>query len=209
MDEVRSLDSLVRHRLQSWPQHPPGLPVMGPRRAKWLRGRPVDLRGAFNPYLKLPGSERLRTVPDGLWLNFGGSEREPFVDIFAVEACGSLQNLLDKRSRFSPRISSLLAVCPLPWLRGPVDVDDACPRWLATGVMLAPPVRQMTLPVRDIRVMYGLKAKMYQGFMNHQVPQPHEYFVPMEVLTAEDGARDPAMQAFVARAAVTANFFRL
>jgi len=63
------------------------------------------------------------------------------------------------------------------------------------------------LPVRDIRVMYGLKPKLFKGFLTNQVPQPHEYFVPMEALTAENGDKDPAMQAFVARATVTANFF--
>jgi hypothetical protein len=47
-------------------------------------------------------SNRLRTLPDGLWLNFAGTHAEPFVDIFAIEACGTLQNLLDKlrKARF-------------------------------------------------------------------------------------------------------------
>jgi hypothetical protein len=36
----------------------------------------------------------MRTFPDGLWLWFGGSAADPFVDIFAIEVCGSLQNLL-------------------------------------------------------------------------------------------------------------------
>jgi hypothetical protein len=41
-----------------------------------------------HPFLKLPGSTRWRTLPDGLWLNFGGTSVDPFVDIFAIEACG-------------------------------------------------------------------------------------------------------------------------
>ncbi len=206
MDVSRSVDSIVRKRLQSWPQHPPGLPECGPRQAKWLRGRPVVYSGGFNPYLKLPGSVNLRTVPDGLWLNFGGSAKDPFVDIFAVEACGTIQNLLDKRSRFAPRISSLLAVCPVPWLLSPVILGEETPRWQATGVLLCEPTAPVTLPVRDIRVMYGLRPKLYSGFLKNQIPQPHEYFVPIEALTAEHGERNPALQAFVARAAVMANF---
>src|SRR6185312_4103862 len=102
MDAFRSLDALVRARLRQWPQRPPGLskPASGPD--GWLRGRPTEVAGSNHPFLKLPGSDRLRTLPDGLWLNFGGTAQEPFADIFAIEACGSLQNLLDKRSRFAP-----------------------------------------------------------------------------------------------------------
>jgi hypothetical protein len=208
MREPRSTDYIVRKRLQCWPQHPPGLPERGPRDAKWLRGRPVA-NESFNPYLKIPGSERLRTVPDGLWLNFGGTVAEPFVDIFCVEACGTMQNLLDKRSRFAPRISSLMAFCPLPWLHAPVMPNGTTPRWRATGVINDEPKSAMSFPVRDIRVLYGLNTKLYNGFLKNQVPQPHEYFAPIESLTAEDGDKNPAMQALLARAAVTANFLTM
>ncbi len=209
MDTRRSVDSIVRKRLQSWPQHPPGLPEYGPRQAKWLRGRPVVFTGGFNPYLKLPGSSRMRTIPDGLWLNFGGTIAEPFVDIFAVEACGTVQNLLDKRSRFAPRISSLLAFCPVPWLLSPVMPGDPTPRWKATGVVVNEPTAPLTFPVRDIRVMYGLRPKVYSGFLKNQIPQPHEYFVPIEALTAEDGDKSPELQALLSRAAVTSNFLTM
>ena len=68
----QSLDTLVKERLKRCPQHPPGLK---PRRGTeaWLRGRPSEESGVSNPFLKLPGSTRLRTLPDGLWLNFGGT----------------------------------------------------------------------------------------------------------------------------------------
>ena len=201
----QSLDTLVKERLKRWPQHPPGLK---PRRGKeaWLRGRPSEEAGVSNPFLKLPGSNRLRTLPDGLWLNFGGTPLEPFVDIFAIEACSSLANLLDKRSRFAPSTHSLLAVCPVPWLMRPVMPGDPTPRWQVTGVFDGEPVRDLILPVRDIKVMYALKHRHYQGFTQHQVPHPHEYFVPMEAITAERSHESPAMRALVARSAVTANF---
>ena len=95
MQHVRSLDSVVRARLRRWPQCPPGLGA-GPKEI-WLRGRPAEGTGTCQPFLKLPGSDRLRTLPDGLWLHFGGTPAEPFADIFAIEACSSIQNLLDKR----------------------------------------------------------------------------------------------------------------
>ena len=82
----------------------------------WLRGRPSDLADCAHPFLKLPGSNRLRTLPDGLWLHFSPSPADPYVDVICIEACSSVQNLLDKRSRFAPSTSSLLAFCPVPWL---------------------------------------------------------------------------------------------
>lgn len=207
MHEYLSLDAMVRARLRKWPQQPPGLRI-GERDA-WLRGRPADRERTTHPYLKLPGSSRYRTLPDGLWLNFGGTMIEPFVDIFAIEACGTMTNLLDKRSRFAPSTQSLLAVCPAAWLLAPVDQDDPTPRWEATGLLRAQPVTDFILPIRDIRVIYGLRDQHYRGFLQSQVPHPHEYFVPMTALTAEDGDKDPQFQAFVSRACAASNFLSL
>ena len=82
MNEFRSMDALVRARLQCWPQRPPGVPQLRNCREAWLRGRPVS--DPCNPFLKIPGSHRLRTLPDGLWLNFGGTPVEAFVDIIGI-----------------------------------------------------------------------------------------------------------------------------
>jgi len=172
----------------------------------WLRGRPCEEVRGYHPFLKLPGSTRLRTLPDGLWLNFGGTPVDPYVDIFAIEACGTLQNLLDKRSRFAPSTHSLLAVCPVPWLLAPVMPGDPTPRWKATGLLRFEPSVEFIVPVRDMRVMYGLKRRDYAGFARHQLPHPHEYFVPMESLTAERGDEDPALCSMLAHATAAANF---
>lgn len=80
MEHFRSIDALVRARLKLWPQRPPGLEDSG--RDSWIRGRPDDATGQC--FLKLPGSARLRTLPDGLWLNFGGTPDEPYADIFGI-----------------------------------------------------------------------------------------------------------------------------
>ena len=82
-----SLDSIVRMRLRQWPQCPPGLEQRRSTKDGWLRGRPVEKTDHCLPFLKLPGSDRLRTLPDGLWLNFGlegmGWQDEDFAAVIA------------------------------------------------------------------------------------------------------------------------------
>jgi hypothetical protein len=208
MGEHPSLDLQVKERLKQWPQRPPGLKM--PRRGNpvWMRGRPNDDPDTSSPFLKLPGSTRLRTIPDGLWLDFGGTLGDPYVDAFVVEACSTLQNLLDKRSRFAPSTHSLLAVCPVPWLLAPVSANDPTPRWKATGVVWRAPVLPAVFPVRQLRVLYGLKKQHYAGFVRHQLAHGHELFAPMEALIAEDSDKNPAIQALLERASPASNFLQ-
>lgn len=208
MTEYRSLDALVRARLRQWPQRPPGL--SGPQHLPgiWMRGRPAEMAGSCYPFLKLPGSDRLRTLPDGLWLKFGGTPQEPYVDILAIEACSTIGNMQDKRARFAPSTNSLLAVCPVPWLLGPTSKSDPTPRWQGTGVLRAEPVQPLALPVRDIRVLYALKERHYNGLRQNHIAHPHEYFVPMDKLVAKDAPDDPAIQALVARASTMAHYLQ-
>lgn len=129
-------------------------------------------------------------------------------DIIVIEACSTLQNLLDKRFRFAPSTQSLLAVCPIPWLLAQVGPEESTPRWNVTGVLRREPIAPLMLPVRDVRVIYGLKSRHYQGFANGGMPHAHEYFVPMDALTAENSDQDPALRALVARASSAANFLQ-
>lgn len=200
----KALDTLVKQRLQRWPQRPPGAPV-GRGRGTWLRARPsVELFA--HPYLKVPGTNSMRTVPDGLWLHFGTDPADPYVDILCIEACSSFQNLLDKRSRFAPSTMSLIACCPLPWLMAPIQPDDPTPRWRVIELLAAEPTGPLSLPVRDVRVLYGLKARQYDGFARSQVPQGHEYFCPMDVLTDEGGHENPHLKSLIGRASASAAF---
>lgn len=205
MGENLSLDLLVKQRLKRWGQRPPGIRSRKGRDT-WLRGRPADDSSISNPFLKLPGSTRLRTLPDGLWLNFGGTFAEPYVDILAIEACSTLQNLLDKRSRFAPSTHSLLAVCPVEWLLAPITPEDPTPRWKASRVFAREPTMAISIPVREMRVLYGLKDQHYKGFVRHQMPHAHEFFVPMKTLTEENSEQNPALRALLERASISANF---
>ena len=199
------LDNIVRDRLKAWPQRPPGAPTLGGGGA-WLRGRPCDGEPVAQPYLKIPGSDRMRTIPDGLWLHFGGTPEDPYADILCIEACSTFQNLLDKRSRFAPSTIAMLAHCPLAWLLAPLQQGDPTPRWHIIPFVASEPSAPITVPVRDLRVLYGLQRDQYDGFARHQVPHPHEYFCPMEALTAHEGHRNPAMQSLLARASAASAF---
>jgi len=84
MPKPKTLDALVQTALRGWPQSPPGLARAGRGGQAWMRGRPTDVNGLYSPFLKLPGSYRMRTLPDGLWLCFGGSAVEIYVDIFGI-----------------------------------------------------------------------------------------------------------------------------
>jgi hypothetical protein len=203
-----SVDSLVRAKLRTWPNHPPGLEDMDMgARGAWLRARPGTFNDIDDPFLKHPGSNRMRTVPDGLWLCFGGTAKDAYVDVFAVEHCGSFTNLLDKRSRFSPSMHSLLAVCPVPWLLGEVSQFNSMQRWRHTGVLNALPGTPLTLPVRDIRVMYTLRPRHYEGFAASQIPHAHEYFAPVSAIVGPGGWQHPMLRAFIARTSNRANFW--
>lgn len=83
MISALSLDSQGRARLQTWPERPPGL-LVGHRDVRWIRGRPGERHSPAQPFLTLPGSTGLRTMPDGLWLGFGGSPAEPYVDLIGI-----------------------------------------------------------------------------------------------------------------------------
>lgn len=201
----QDLDRRVRECLTVWPQRPPGIEPSVKQPGTWLKGRP-NPGPTVQPYLKVPGSERLRTLPDGLYLHFSPRPDDLYVDILCIEACSTYQNLLDKRARFAPSTHSLLAVCPLPWLLGPVSADDPTPRWRLTGILRAEPVGPLTLPVRDVRVLYGLRDQHYSHFMSGQVPQAHEFFCPIGALTRERGYEEPRMQKLMARLSAANNF---
>jgi hypothetical protein len=63
------------------------------------------------------------------------------------------------------------------------------------------------IPVREMRVLYGLKDQHYAGFARHQLPHAHEFFIPMKRLTEENSEDNPRLRALLERASVSANFY--
>ena len=84
------------------------------------------------------------------------------------------------------------------------DVTDfGLAQWRKYGLIL---VNLAEEPEYCEKLMYALKNIHYRGFAATQIPHPHEYFVPMDALTAEHGHESPAIRELVARASVTATF---
>ena len=206
LDRGPAMDRRVRMQLKKWPQRPPGVANTPKQPGIWLKGRPGDPRTSSQPFLKIPGSNRLRTIPDGLWLHFSPHAGDPYVDILCIEACSSLPNLLDKRSRFAPSVSSLVAVCPADWLMAPAEEDDPTPRWKLIRMLPAEPRTPLILPVRDARVLFGLNRLHYDRFAATQIAQPHEMFCPMDALITERSHESKAMRDLIYRSSVTSNF---
>jgi hypothetical protein len=102
---------------------------------------------------------------------------------------------------------SLLAVCPVEWLNGPVSTVNRMLRWRYTGLMRREPEVPLTLPVRDIRVMYALRPRHYEGFAASQIPHAHEFFAPISALIGPEGWQHPNLRAFIARTSPRANFW--
>lgn len=207
-DKLR-LDNEVRRSLAAWPQRPPGMQPSPKQPGTWLRARPENGRPATQPYLKVPGASRLRTLPDGLYLHFSPNADEPYVDILCIEACGTVQNLMDKRSRFAPSVTSLLAVCPVDWLLTPAQPGSTVPRWRLIRMLKREPREPLVLPVRDARVLFALKQKDYVGFAQTQTAQPHEFFCPMDTLIAADPLTHQGLRSLISRASLAANFMEL
>jgi hypothetical protein len=103
----------------------------------------------------------------------------------------------------------LLAVCPVAWLLACVTPNDPTPRWRATAVFRHLPTMPAAIPVREMRVLYGLKDNHFAGFARHQLPHAHEFFVPMRALTGANSEDNPRLRELVERASVSSNFYDL
>jgi hypothetical protein len=94
-------------------------------------------------------------------------------------------------------------------LLAPASPSTMTPRWRTTGVFLYEPFTDVSFPVREMKVLYGLKREHFRDFERHQLPQAHEYFVPMETLTEERCEDNPALRQLIARTSVSNNFFSI
>jgi hypothetical protein len=179
-------------RTQLWP------PPEG--RGFWIRCQPKD-GNQSGPRLSSPGAKLFRTQPDGLWVHFKDAVS---CDVVAVEVCGTVQNLNDKRSRYIPASHSLILSCTSSWLEEEIKIQKGGkrPRWKAS-VSIAKPSCDLQIPIRHLRVLYGIPNALYDTWCREHTPTGYEFFAPHSSLATYNSQ---AMQRFLRQMSSASHF---
>jgi hypothetical protein len=197
-------DRKAKNALRSWPDSSeklwPPLPIKEqPARGRWLRAQPKSEK-AVCPQLAQPGTKKLFTRPDGMWLFLTPGE---FADIVCVESSSSIPNLNDKRSRYAHAHHSIVVRIGIEWLNEEISFKKGSkPRWKIAGTFPAgtnqvpklPGQEELVLPVRHLRVLYALEATDYKNVIRNLVPAAHEFFCKQNAL---ESYHAPKMQTFL------------
>jgi hypothetical protein len=174
---------------------------------KWLQMRPSS--GNRAPKLRMPGSKKGSSQPDGLFGRIAATEYDEstfyFADIVVVEACGSLPNLGDKRSRYSHSTASLTLELREDWLvkfhktrgRG----GGQRPNYEYLGL----PAETARIPIRYMSVLYCLDDNLYEENKLSIVPNGHEFFMPYSSMRSSSS---PQFKRFAARFHISQHFYR-
>ena len=172
MSSEKLCDKEAKDLLLRWPRRTKLWPPPEGR-GFWIRGQPKDGQQP-GPRLSSPGAYLFTTQPDGLWVHFKSPES---CDVVVVEICGTIQNLNDKRSRYIPASHSLILTCTSAWLREEISVQRAgrCPRWRACASFRTNP-GELRVPVRHLRVLYGIPNKLYNKWCREHTPTGYEFF---------------------------------
>lgn len=174
----------------------------------WIRSRPSDAANDKKPLpkLSLPGAELFTTQPDGMWVYFRGLT---CVDVLAVEVCGSMQNLNDKRSRYISTGTGLMLVVPAKWFGRPINLQHGgqFPRGDATGCfkgLTLPTKGNASIPVRFLRALFVIPDAKYSDWLQNHVPAGHEFFMKHGSLKSGTGQ---AAQRFLGGMSFQAHFY--
>ncbi len=145
--------------------------------SRWLRAQPIPHpRPSFrSPWLSVPGAGLFSSQPDGLWVSFPA---RTFCDLIAVEVCGSVQNLNDKRSRYMHTSYSLLLNCKLEWLEEEVTWKRSLVKRWELARLKKPTIKLRRFPVRFITTLFALPNDNYASFCAENPPAAHEYYIP-------------------------------
>lgn len=169
----------------------------------WIRGQPVDGNNA-GPRIGSPGAKLFSTQPDGLFIYFSGIES---CDLVAIEVCGTVQNLNDKRSRYIPSSHSLILRCSSNWLREEIPArgrEAYKQRWILCKTIKEEPAEDYRIPIRHMRVLYALPNHIYATWCPGHVPTGYEYFCPHSAL---DSYNSQKMQDFLRKMSLGSQFY--
>lgn len=174
MNPRHLIDREAKTILLGWPTRTTIWPTPGGV-GYWLRGQPTVSGSAPGPRITAAGATMFKTQPDALWAYFSS---DAFCDLVAIEVCGSIQNLNDKRSRYVDSGHSVLLACHLDWLKAEIGLTNGGkrPRWKASGTIPHEPTKDLQFPVRYMRVLYSLPNDLYDQWCPNHIPSGHEFF---------------------------------
>lgn len=200
MNKGKLSDAEAKTVLLTWPNRTKLWPPPTGR-GFWIRGQPKQGLQA-GPRLSSPGAKLFSTQPDGLWVHINDPAS---CDVVAVEVCGTIQNLNDKRSRYIPASHSLILICGLDWLEEKITVQKGgkWPRWKAAGTFASKPSEDLRLPIRHLRVLYGIPNTLYDRWCRDHTPTGYEFFCPHSSLLTYNSR---PMQTFLRQMSSAAQF---
>jgi hypothetical protein len=200
MSREKLSDKEAKDVLLSWPNRTKLWPPPSGK-GYWIRGQPTNGVTA-GPRIASPGARLFRTQPDGLWVYINDPTS---CDVVAVEVCGTVQNLNDKRSRYIPASHSLVLSCSLAWIEQEIAVQKGGKRsrWKAAGTFARKPTADLSLPVRHLRVLYGIPNAIYHKWCRDHTPTGYEFFCPHSSLQTYNSS---PMQAFLRQMSSAAQF---
>lgn len=200
MNKQKLSDGEAKDLLLKWPTRTTLWPPPEGR-GFWLRGQP-NAGKIPGPRISSPGAKLFNTQPDGLWVHFNG---EVSCDAVAIEVCGTIQNLNDKRSRYIPASHSLVLKCSVTWLREEVSVQKGgnCARWKAAASFDVEPTTDLSIPVRHLRVLYAIPNSLYHKWCCEHTPTGYEYFCPHSSMQTYNS---PPMQRFLRQMSSASQF---
>jgi hypothetical protein len=202
MAKKKLSDAEAKAILKKWPNRTRSVWPAPNGHGYWICAQP-RLGKAPGPTLSAPGADLFKTQPDGLWIY--AADRD-YCDIVAIEVCGTIQNLNDKRSRYFPSSHSLILTATKRWLDEEISIQKGgrAPRWDAVRTFGKEPDADMKIPVRHLRVMYALPNDAYEAWAKQHSPTGYEFFCPHSSL---DSYRSPKMQRFLGQMSIANQFY--
>ena len=187
--------------LKKWPNRTKKLWPPPTGKGFWLKGQPKS-GVETGPRLSAPGATLFRTQPDGMYVHF---QRARSCDVVAIEICGTVQNLNDKRSRYIPASHSVVLSVSEGWLAETIRVSRGqFPRWKASASFRRAPRRELSVPVRHLRVLYALPNSIYVEWAKEHIPTGYEFFCPHSSL---DSYNSQKMQVFLRQMSIASQYY--
>lgn len=156
------------------------------------------------PRISAPGAKLFTTQPDGLWVHF---KSDVSCDVVAVEVCGTVQNLNDKRSRYMPSSHSLVLNVSKKWAEEEVATRGGVAKSrISASESLPSTIRtdEISIPVRYLRVLYALPNEIYKVWGREHTPTGYEYFCPHSSLSTYNTQK---MQSFLKGMSIASQFY--